>query len=208
MSMTIQHQSTCRRVSAFREVGLFDDEPCSPPPNFEDLIRPQNHNRQHRPRKRMEPTVDRIDEEDECNSSCDEGYDQLGFPISQRSAILPRRSFRKALLSRAILIALTIVSIIHLTPLIAMRKNVAIFGVAGRPSEPRVASQRHAGEIRKRANSPTDVCKRWSQQSAIVNGTLYLYGGRATTSSDQDSNTWSMQYFLLSQHRYVVSNCF
>jgi hypothetical protein len=48
-----------------------------------------------------------------------------------------------------------------------------------------------ARTLQKRDNSPTNVCKRWSQQSAIVNGTLYLYGGRATLSSDQKSNQWS-----------------
>ena len=36
-----------------------------------------------------------------------------------------------------------------------------------------------------------DICVRWSQQSAIVNGTVYLYGGQATTEPSQTSNTWS-----------------
>jgi hypothetical protein len=44
----------------------------------------------------------------------------------------------------------------------------------------------------KRQDAETVVCKRWSQQSALVNGTLYLYGGRTTTSADQSSDTWSM----------------
>ena len=39
-----------------------------------------------------------------------------------------------------------------------------------------------------------DVCVRWSQQSAMVNGTLYLYGGRASTQPSQQENTWS-QWF-------------
>lgn len=43
----------------------------------------------------------------------------------------------------------------------------------------------------KRQNSNTDVCKRWSGQSAVVNGTIYYYGGRATTSADQTTNEWS-----------------
>jgi hypothetical protein len=44
----------------------------------------------------------------------------------------------------------------------------------------------------KRDGSPTDICKRWSQQSAVVNGTMYLYGGRLTTDAHQTSDTWSM----------------
>jgi len=41
-------------------------------------------------------------------------------------------------------------------------------------------------------DAPTDVCKRWSGQSTVVNGTLYLYGFRTTTSQKQTDNTWSM----------------
>lgn len=43
----------------------------------------------------------------------------------------------------------------------------------------------------KRQDSSIDICKRWSGQSAVVNGTLYYYGGRASTSADQTSDTWS-----------------
>jgi hypothetical protein len=63
-------------------------------------------------------------------------------------------------------------------------------------------------DLERRDNSPTDVCTRWSQQSqlsksrkkgkwltenigAIVNGTVYVYGGQAKTSASQSSNTWS-----------------
>lgn len=49
----------------------------------------------------------------------------------------------------------------------------------------------------RRADSPTDVCFRWAQQSAVNNGTLYLYGGQATTSSTQDSNAWNNNFLSL-----------
>ena len=42
-----------------------------------------------------------------------------------------------------------------------------------------------------RQSDSTDVCLRWAHQSALVNGTLYLYGGRSITDSKQKSNTWS-----------------
>ncbi|KAK0636614.1 hypothetical protein B0T17DRAFT_613323 [Bombardia bombarda] len=42
-----------------------------------------------------------------------------------------------------------------------------------------------------RADSPTQVCKRWGHQTAQLNGTLYIYGGQAKTSSDQTTNTWN-----------------
>lgn len=46
----------------------------------------------------------------------------------------------------------------------------------------------------KRQSTSTDVCKRWSGQSAIVNGTVYYYGGRKTTSADQTTNQWSKTF--------------
>ena len=41
--------------------------------------------------------------------------------------------------------------------------------------------------------SPTgaDACLRWSHQSALVKDTIYIYGGQARGSPDQDSDTWS-----------------
>lgn len=45
--------------------------------------------------------------------------------------------------------------------------------------------------LETRADSPTDVCTRWSHQSAVINGTLYIYGGQATTEPGQTLNKWS-----------------
>ncbi|KAI0432569.1 hypothetical protein F5Y09DRAFT_135858 [Xylaria sp. FL1042] len=51
--------------------------------------------------------------------------------------------------------------------------------------------------LKDRANSPTDVCKRWAGQSAILNGTLYYYGGRKKTTTDQTSNTWTSDFITV-----------
>ncbi|KAI0395842.1 hypothetical protein F5Y17DRAFT_167977 [Xylariaceae sp. FL0594] len=48
-----------------------------------------------------------------------------------------------------------------------------------------------------RDSSPTDVCKRWAAQSAIVNGTLYYYGGRSKTSADQENNEWNNDFITI-----------
>ena len=50
----------------------------------------------------------------------------------------------------------------------------------------------------KRDDTNTDVCSRWSHQSAIVNGTLYLYGGRATQTAGQKDHTWNNDFLSLS----------
>ncbi|KAF4621544.1 hypothetical protein G7Y89_g14528 [Cudoniella acicularis] len=51
--------------------------------------------------------------------------------------------------------------------------------------------------IEGRANSPTDICTRWAHQTANMNGTLYIYGGEATTQSGQTTNTWNNNLLTL-----------
>lgn len=53
-----------------------------------------------------------------------------------------------------------------------------------------VDRQRRVSSIRRRDDSPTDVCSRWSHQSALINGTIYLYGGHTSQEAGQDQNTW------------------
>ncbi|KAK5137155.1 hypothetical protein LTR08_000660 [Meristemomyces frigidus] len=62
---------------------------------------------------------------------------------------------------------------------------------------PRDASTRTGPDLSRRADSPTDVCFRWAQQSALVNGTLYLYGGNAMTEAGQTSGTWNNDFLTL-----------
>ncbi|KAK5653939.1 hypothetical protein OQA88_7864 [Cercophora sp. LCS_1] len=51
--------------------------------------------------------------------------------------------------------------------------------------------------LENRADSPIQACKRWSQQTALLNGTLYVYGGQAKTTADQSSDTWNNDFFTL-----------
>ena len=48
--------------------------------------------------------------------------------------------------------------------------------------------------VTRQAITDTNVCNRWSQQSALVNGTIYLYGGHTTTTADQTSGTEFRSY--------------
>lgn len=67
------------------------------------------------------------------------------------------------------------------------------FGVDGMavPRERTAVMEADTASLSRRADSPTDVCTRFSHQSAIINGTLYIYGGQATTEAGQESNKWS-----------------
>ncbi|KAK6514370.1 hypothetical protein TWF506_008766 [Arthrobotrys conoides] len=51
---------------------------------------------------------------------------------------------------------------------------------------------------RRQEVSSTDVCLRWAHQAAIVDSTLYIYGGRSRKSSQQTENTWNNDFLTLS----------
>lgn len=73
---------------------------------------------------------------------------------------------------------------------------IGIQGVRGGPI-PDEARSRSNPVLERRQDSATDVCFRWAQQSALVNGTLYLYGGQASTQSGQTQNTWNNNFLKL-----------
>ena len=62
-----------------------------------------------------------------------------------------------------------------------------------RSSDPTLLAE--AGVITSRQTDST--CKRWAQQSAIINGTLYLQGGQASTDPTQTQNTWNNDFLAL-----------
>ena len=51
--------------------------------------------------------------------------------------------------------------------------------------------------VARQATTDTNVCNRWSQQSALVNGTIYLYGGHTTATADQTSDTWNNDFLTI-----------
>ncbi|KAL2019273.1 hypothetical protein VTK56DRAFT_9817 [Thermocarpiscus australiensis] len=52
-------------------------------------------------------------------------------------------------------------------------------------------------QLDPRAESPTNVCRRWAHQTAQLNGTLYIYGGQAKSSEDQTTDTWNNNFLTL-----------
>ncbi|KAI0206309.1 hypothetical protein F4808DRAFT_114668 [Astrocystis sublimbata] len=101
----------------------------------------------------------------------------------------------------------TSVAGLHKVTLIALLIAVVIPAIGFNNGHSKVAMNgADAGVIReplvrpvseKRADSPTDVCKRWAGQSAVLNGTLYYYGGRANATVDQTTSSWNNDFMTL-----------
>lgn len=61
--------------------------------------------------------------------------------------------------------------------------------------------------LRRRQSSTTEPCFRWSGQSAVVNGTMYYYGGRASTQPGQSENEWNNDLVALDlTHSWQISS--
>ena len=90
----------------------------------------------------------------------------------------------------AVVLAIMI-PVLHMSPL--LQTGPAVLGAEAAPTTPMPGTHQNVESTRllPRQGNAADTCLRWSQQSAVVNGTLYLYGGRAKGDSNQASNTWS-----------------
>ena len=177
-----------RRRSIFTEVGLLDEAKIkhqrSPAPALlsAQTIKPFRPARIVRFRSRN--SVFGPDNQD-AHSDCDSdslSHQDDDYNVSTPPAHPPldhtmasSRLYRAGLLAIVLALMLPILQIVSISPL----------GVYAAELNPESFS------LVSRADAPTDVCKRWSGQSTIVNGTLYMYGFRTTTSAKQNSDTWS-----------------
>lgn len=119
--------------------------------------------------------------------SCDSDSSPL-FSQSSFYAMYPRLSL------------LTILVVLTLPLLYEMPWNkMAGIGIIGAKAGVIKALDKGAvtGRLQKRVDTDTDVCNRWAGQSALVNGTIYYYGGHSTTESGQINDTWSNDFFTV-----------
>ncbi|KAL9124829.1 MAG: hypothetical protein Q9217_005888, partial [Psora testacea] len=138
------------------------------------------------------------------DSSDTSDSDDSPTSISSEDAINDSRysMFSTAFLpSRLLMLASTLlltISLLYDTPLLA-KPGPSIFGVKagviGKDVQRRALVD--GRPVIPRADTNTDVCSRWSGQSALVNGTIYYFGGRATTQQGQADNQWNNDFFTV-----------
>lgn len=154
-----------RRSSAFFEAGL----------EGEDALVDARIRKNSRPRiVRFRSKVEVV--EPEAVEICE--------PVNDMPVLFPTLG---RLLFFALLIAVVLPSLSN-SPL--LKAGIGPIGAKAGPVGVEFARQ-HKTLPQKRQDTDTTVCKRWAGQSAIVNGTVYYYGGRTTTDAQQTSDTWS-----------------
>ena len=109
------------------------------------------------------------------------------------------RAFSSSRLMMLALVMLVAMPLLYETPVLGKAGPSIIGAKAGviRSAGPRKKDFVDGKLMTRQAVTDTNVCNRWSQQSALVNGTIYLYGGRTTTTADQTSGTWNNDFLTI-----------
>lgn len=194
-----------RRMSVFTEVGLVDEERIK---EERSPVRDSGHSfKKLRPAKmlRFRSRSDVINEMDEERSESDwesVDEDEQYKPTTTTSTttvpastyVMPMKLYRIGLCSLVLALVFPLLQL----NLLGVRASTI-------PRASIDAESSHAS-LAKRDDSPTDACKRFSGQSAIVNGTLYMYGFRRTTDAKQQDDTWS-EFFHSYSNMISPSSC-
>lgn len=177
-----------RRKSAFKETGLFEEDT--------QVLTPSGQNKSGR-KVRFRSNNDIFEHVPQGEDDSEEAYDSAS--VSWPSTTVATTNLTMKLMDttasrsphRLPLIAFVLIISTLIAQLVPLGKSRMLVVEANSVPVRRYGDSRSPTALAKRADDPTNYCKKWSQQSAIVNGTLYLYGGRKTTSASQTSNTWS-----------------
>ena len=188
-----------RRLSKFREIGLEYE--------FAAPAAPEAHTTR-RPAVRFDSKVHPFEREQQDSAASTLAGDRPGPLQHSSAAVVPTGESKSTLLTRntslmfrfaivALLVA-SLVPFLRGTPLdLGPNSAIPFQGVEGGPIPQHAGPHDGSVILSRQDDTSTDVCFRWAQQSAIVNGTLYLYGGQASTEQGQDQNTWNNDFLTL-----------
>ena len=188
------------RVSVFRELNV-------------DTILDAQTSHAHRTaidsltRHVTEPLRNHPDSFDSLQSDDTSPISPDGSECSGRSEFTPPesewmtswRAFSSSRLMMLALVLLVAMPLLYDTPLLGKAGPSIIGAKAGliRRTGPQEKELVDGKLLPRQAITDTDACNRWSQQSALVNGTIYLYGGHITANASQGSDTWNNDFFTL-----------
>ncbi|KAF2007709.1 kelch repeat protein-like protein [Amniculicola lignicola CBS 123094] len=186
-------EAPIRRKSVFMEVGLVDENILRRERNPAPILIQNSSPRRVRPSRtvRFRSKNDVFEVKDEKESEWESASDSDEEVLATINLHTTQNVMRYSRLYRLGLVTMV------LALMLPLLQTNALFplGVKGGVI-PRETIGSDLGVV-KREDSNTDVCKRWAHQSTIVNGTLYIYGGRSNTDPKQTSNTWNNDFITL-----------
>ncbi|KAI8939071.1 hypothetical protein NX059_004910 [Plenodomus lindquistii] len=192
-----------RRMSIFAEVGLVDEdrlrEERSPVRTHGHLLKQMRPAKMLRFRSRNDVINERQphgddDGESDWESVDGEEDDRKEATITSTATLAPTQYTMSTKLYRLGLFSLVLALML---PILSMNPMSRIGVMASFVPGDVVKATSDMTTLVRREDSPVDVCKRWSGQSTVVNGTLYMYGFRTTTEQKQTDNTWTNDFLSL-----------
>lgn len=157
-----------------------------------------------RPTQRLRSRPDSFDslQSDDGSPISPDGSESSGrpeFTTSENEWMTSWRAISSSRLMMLALVLLVAMPLLYDTPLLGKAGTSIIGAKAGviRRSGPQKQDFIDGKLVTRQDITDTDVCNRWSQQSALVNGTIYLYGGHTTTTADQTSDTWNNDFLTI-----------
>ncbi|PNS21702.1 hypothetical protein CAC42_1556 [Sphaceloma murrayae] len=185
-----------RRKSIFVETGLVDADV---EPIALDAVRPKRSLRFN-----SKPDIFEFesDESDEITSEQSDLDHQLSIErqrLEMQKAQLQGSSALYRLCVAALVLAI-LVPLLQGVPWVG-HTSPPLLGVKGGPvrRDGGIVLDADSTVVKRQTTTttPTDVCTRWAHMSAMVNGTMFLYGGEATTRAGQTSDTWNNNFLSL-----------
>ncbi|KAI0889339.1 uncharacterized protein GGS22DRAFT_153670 [Annulohypoxylon maeteangense] len=185
------------RQSMFIEVGLFEDE--EEGQQDQQGTTSESHE-EIGPSERIESTSETTSPVEKKTSDRE---DSSGGKPNWLSKLTPKRRPRIKTASSALppmfaglfRLSMIVLLIAIVLPTISFNNGRQKVEVSG--ADARVTRPARSIVLEDRQNSPPSICTRWAGQSALINGTIYYYGGRSKTTGDQEANTWNNHFITL-----------
>ncbi|KAK4251401.1 hypothetical protein C7999DRAFT_37727 [Corynascus novoguineensis] len=218
-SFYMARKITRERKSIFRELGLDTDDPTGPPSNEHKFGEPTGLSSHPASPHSLDQGNQKADDKTENVAGTRPTQQEHDNPVQSRSepaspsapqrpwySRLPRvrRPRIKSVSSAPPPSISTLTRFSSIALLIAVLLPGLSYYRGREETAPTVAdagvidtTAAEARPVLERRNSPTDVCKRWAHQAAQLNGTLYIYGGQATSSKNQERDTWNNNFLEL-----------
>ncbi|KAH7115308.1 kelch repeat protein-like protein [Dendryphion nanum] len=184
-------EASGRRKSVFAEVGLVDEATIRRERSPAPILLSEQKRKRFRPSRivRFRSRNDVFEEDDE-EAQSDSETTEDGNDYERAAAMKIRLVPANSMMYRAALLALVLAMMLPILQI----NPASLIGVKG-GAIPRQTIE--SVQVVKREDTDTNICKRWAHQATIVNGSLYIYGGRSTTDPRQTSDTWNNDFLTL-----------
>ena len=151
------------------------------------------------PIQRLRTPPDSLDslQSDDGSPISPNGSESSDLAMSENEWMTSWRAFSSSRLMMLALVLLVAMPLLHDTPFLGKAGPTVIGAKAGLIRRSGLQRKEIVDGNLVTRQATTAACHRWSQQSALVNGTIYLYGGHSTNTTDQASDTWNNDFLTI-----------